>query len=242
MGDTLAATIITALAGLGGVVVGSLISWSVQARLLGQRIVADKELAEQKRSDELQLAERKFDYERDLHAHKRRAELAEQVLVDFYRFADLIREICSPGGFTGESDERPRVENETLAEASKLDAYYVPLARILKQSDFISGLRAKRYQSRALLGEPIGAAFDALNEAVWEIWSKAMMLTDAVRRGGAAFELHRDLMEQYEATIWQRTPGDDDPVEPTVKRAIEVAERVCRPILEQKNDAASLRT
>ena len=128
MGNTLAATIITALAGLSGVVVGSLISWSVQARLLVLRIAADKELAEQKRSDELQLAERKFDYERDLHAHKRRAELAEQVLVDFYRFADLIREIRSPGGFAGESDERPRVENETLAEASKLDAYYVPLA------------------------------------------------------------------------------------------------------------------
>jgi hypothetical protein len=69
-----------------------------------------------------------------------------------------------------------------------------------------------------------------------------MMLTDAVRRGGAAFELHRNLMEQYEATIWQRTLGDDDPVEPAVKRAIEVAERVCRPILEQKNDAASIRT
>jgi hypothetical protein len=71
MGNTLA-TIITALAGLGGVVVGSLISWSVQARLLGQRIAADKELAEQKRSDELRLAERKFDYERDLHAQKAR--------------------------------------------------------------------------------------------------------------------------------------------------------------------------
>ena len=88
----------TARAGLGGVVVGSLISWSVQARLLGQRIAADKELAERKRSDELQLAERKFDYERDLHAHKRRAELAEQVLMDFYRFADLIREVRRRAG------------------------------------------------------------------------------------------------------------------------------------------------
>jgi hypothetical protein len=56
------------------------------------------------------------------------------------------------------------------------------------------------------------------------------MLSDMVKRGGAAFELHPDLVEQYEATIFRLRPGDD-PVEPIVERATEVAERVCRPIL-----------
>ncbi len=42
-----------------------------------------------------------------------------------------------------------------------------------------------------------------------------------------------ELVEQYENTIWQRMPGDD-PVEPIVKRALEVAERVCRPILARE--------
>jgi hypothetical protein len=41
------------------------------------------------------------------------------------------------------------------------------------------------------------------------------------------------VVEQYESTIWQRMPSDD-PVEPIVKRAIELAETVCRPILDRK--------
>jgi hypothetical protein len=101
------------------------------------------------------------------------------------------------------------------------------------KADFFSDVRSKRYRSRALLGPPIDEAFTALDKAVWEVQSKAMMLSDMVKRGGAAFELHTDVVQQYESTIWQHMPGDD-PVEPIVKRAIEVAEASCRPILERK--------
>jgi hypothetical protein len=77
-------------------------------------------LAEQKRSAELQLAERKFQYDRDLHDHKRRVELAEGGLADFYRFADIIWAVRSPGGFKDETASRPRTESETPADTRKL--------------------------------------------------------------------------------------------------------------------------
>jgi hypothetical protein len=224
---------LAALTGFGGVVVGSLISWGVQARLLGRRIAADEGLAKDKFAFDKELAEKKFTYDRELADHKRRVELAEEVLADFYRSADIFREIRSPGGFKGESTARVRAENETPNEASQLDAYFIPIARIAQHSDFFAGLRSKRYRSRALLGQPIDEAFETLDEALWEVRSKAMMLTDMVKRGGAAFELHPDRVEQYVSTIFQRSPRDDDPVEPIVKRGIEVAERVCRPILER---------
>jgi hypothetical protein len=193
----------------------------------------DRELAKQKQSDELQLAERKFDYERDLHDHKRRVELAEEVLADFHRFADVIWAIRVPGGLESESADRGRAEDETPADASKLDAYYVPIARIAAQSDFFSSLKAKRYRSRALLGERIDRAFAALEDAISEVRFAAVSLSNMVKRGGAAFQLHPDVVEKYEATIFLIRPSDD-PIEPIVKRAVEIAESVCRPILSRE--------
>jgi hypothetical protein len=222
-------------AGVSGVIslVGLLVNRATIIRVSRERFDFEKMLAEEKQSADQELAERKFQYDRDLHDHKRRVELAEEVLADFYRFADIIRAVRSPGGFKDESASRLRTENETQADASKLDAYFVPIARVAQQSDFFSDVRSKRYRSRALLGPPIDEAFKALDDAVWEVQRKAMMLSDMVKRGGAAFELHSDVVQQYESIIWQHVPGDD-PIEPIVKRAIEVAEATCRPILERK--------
>jgi len=218
----------------GGIsLVGVWVNRSTTIRVSRERFGFERTLAERKQSAELQLADRKFQYDRDLHDHKRRVELAEEVLADFDRFADIIRAVRSPGGFKDESAGRPRTESETPAEASELDAYFVPIARIAQQSELFSNLKSKRYRSRALLGQSVDEAFTALDDAVWEVQSKAMMLSDMVRRGGAAFVHHPDVVERYESTIWQHMPGDD-PVEPIVKRAIEVAETVCRPILERK--------
>jgi hypothetical protein len=86
----------------------------------------------------------------DLHDHKRRVELAEEVLADFHQFADIVRAIRLPGGPKGESAARVRTENETPKESSKLDAYFIPIARIKQHSDFFLGLRSKRYRSRVL--------------------------------------------------------------------------------------------
>jgi hypothetical protein len=185
-------------AGVSGVIslVGLWVNRSTTIRVSRERFDFEKTLAEQKQSAELQLAERKFQYDRDLHDHKRRVELAEEVLADFYRFADVIRAVRSPGGFKDESASRPRTESETPAEASKLDAYFGPIARVAQQSDFFSDLRSKRHRSLALLGPPIDEAFTALDDAVWEVQSKAMMLSDMVKRGGVAFDFHTNVVEK----------------------------------------------
>ncbi len=61
MGDALGTgQIITALTGVGGVLVGSLISWGVQTSLLGRRIAADKVLATDKFEFDKKLAEKRF--------------------------------------------------------------------------------------------------------------------------------------------------------------------------------------
>ena len=142
--------------------VGVFVNWATTIRMSKERFDSEKTLAKQKQSDELQLAERKFGYERGLYDHQRRVELAEEVLAGFYQSADIVRQIRLPGGVSDEGAPRDRTENETLAQASKLDAYFVPMARIAQHSDFFSGLKSKRYRSRALLGQSIDEAFAAL--------------------------------------------------------------------------------
>ena len=54
-------------------------SWTIQ-RTHGQRLTADKELAERRFAYEKELAERKFKYDRDLDEHRLRREIAESAI------------------------------------------------------------------------------------------------------------------------------------------------------------------
>ncbi len=68
--------VVAAFAGLGGVLLGSLISWGVQGHLLGRRIQADESLAERKFKFDKELAERKFEFDKELAARKVDADIA----------------------------------------------------------------------------------------------------------------------------------------------------------------------
>ena len=133
--------VVAAFAGLGGVLLGSLISWGVQAQLLGRRIQADDNLAERKFEFDKELAGRKFEFDKQLSAHKldadtalaekkvqldaaladrkRRQDLAEQVLSGFYQVRDAVRAIRAPLTYQEEANARPQVEHE-LAEVARL--------------------------------------------------------------------------------------------------------------------------
>jgi hypothetical protein len=98
---------ITAGRSLVGALLGSIISYLTIRTTHRQRIAADEGLAERKfdfdrqlasRKAEVEadLAERRFKYDRELHDHKRRVELAEIVLADFFQMADVVRAIRSP--------------------------------------------------------------------------------------------------------------------------------------------------
>ena len=86
---------ITALAGFGGVAVGSLISWSVQDRLLGRRIAADKSLAKDKFDFDKDLAERKFENVGSWPSKKAADDLAlERNPTKLYRSCKRRRSLC----------------------------------------------------------------------------------------------------------------------------------------------------
>ncbi len=64
---------------------------------------------------------------------KRKSELAEHVLADFYQARDIYEWARFPGSFPGEGAARPREEGESEDEGRRRDAYYVPVARLTER-------------------------------------------------------------------------------------------------------------
>jgi hypothetical protein len=125
---------IAAFSGFGGVVIGALISWSVQAHLLGKRIKADEQLAERKFEFDKDLARRKFDLDRSRLIHKRRFELAEALLADAYRFRGLMAFGRSPLSYGNEGETRQSDGCEPADIKRIRDKYFIPIERLQNQS------------------------------------------------------------------------------------------------------------
>jgi hypothetical protein len=242
MGDAAGTSqMIAALAGIGGVVVGSLISWGVQAWLLGRRIEADQaiatsrfefdqQLASRKAQSDIDLAEQKVNLDRKLQHHNRRVEFAETILADFFHVVDVIQDARSSGAPPEKGLERPRTKEETDEQAHSIDVYYAPKARLSKHSDVISGLMSKRYRSRAILGTEVDQAFDDISRAIRGIKISSDALAHSVTQTESVQRNNEPNLEKYRAKIWDEY-SDVDPIQPILKNAIEIVESVCRPIL-----------
>ena len=73
--------------------------WITAKAMHREKLAFDQKLAERKFEFDKELAERRFKYDRDLHDHKRRIELAEEVLADFYEAREIILKACSPEAY-----------------------------------------------------------------------------------------------------------------------------------------------
>ena len=93
---------------------------------------------------------------------KRKVELAEEVLADFYQLRDTMRAFRSPFGMTGEGAYRKGADNETPSEKEKLDARFATIERYNHHIEFFAKLNAKRYRMRALFG-------DAVDQLHWQL-------------------------------------------------------------------------
>src|SRR5262245_35787340 len=89
---------------------------------------------------------------------RRRMELAEQVLADFYRARDVINHARSPLIFPDEGSGRPREADEDPRARMDRDRAYVPFARLAKEQELFSRIEARRYPFAAYFGEAAGDA------------------------------------------------------------------------------------
>src|SRR5262249_32311273 len=87
---------------------------------------------------------------------KRKAELAEEVLGDFYEARDIITAARSPGGFGHEGVARPKAEWETEDDRRTLNAYFRTMERLRNKEEFFARFHARRYRFMAHFGTESG--------------------------------------------------------------------------------------
>ncbi|MGH6836931.1 MAG: hypothetical protein ACREC9_15655 [Methylocella sp.] len=166
-----------------------------------------------------------------MHDHKRRVELAEELVAGFHQFRHVIQAIRSRHAYPDEGAGRPRGEYETEEQARHRDRYYVPLARWKNNSEFISGQMSKRYRARTLFEADIDQAFQELHEVLTTIQSAAGTLIGMSDFSDPA--RNDDIWEECEREIgWVQTK--EDHLDQKVCQAIKTVEAVCRPILEAR--------
>ena len=155
---------------------------------------------------------------------KRRIELAEDVLADFYQARDIIKAARSPFGYNHEGQSRQSGENETEEDTGILNSYFAATERLASKADFFAETWARRYRFTAVFGSEAAGAYDDLFEVRNEIIVSVRSLISAHGHHlSAADQAER---EQWKSTIWSGAEGD--PIPARVDRAVEAMEAICR--------------
>lgn len=94
---------------------------------------------------------------------KRRIELAEDSLSDFYEFEQIILAVRSPIATTDEFEGREGRDSEDEGERRQKDAYYPVLNRLIERSEFFSRMFSRQYRVRAVFGTE---AYELYQEAL----------------------------------------------------------------------------
>jgi hypothetical protein len=238
--------IVTALVGVGGVMVGSLISWGVQERLLKRRIEFDKSLAERRLAVDTELAERKFSFDTQLTErrfsqekmqvlHRRRFEFAEGLLADVYQFRDMMRYARAGVSFGGEGKTRAPQDGESDAVKSSRDTYFIPIERLQRQNDFLSKFFARQYTAVAHFGSDATTAFKLLSQSITTLQTASSVLITTV-----GFPNNdNNLIQELQGDLWAgyaKARKEEDKIETQIDQAVNIIERFCQPVLAWTGD------
>ncbi len=199
-------------------------------KLAEQKFKLDNDLAERKVSPDIALAEKKLALDRAFEAWKRRTELAEEVLADFYEARDIIMAASSPGGFGDEGSTRQKEPWETEDDTRLLNSYFRTAERLLNKSEFFAQLSARRNRFLALFGQGAAKPYDEIFRIRGEILIAVRMLIMTHQQ--------RELDSlRHDRQTWETTMGwvhtEQDPIETRLNQLTVGIEEICRPVIQK---------
>lgn len=148
---------------------------------------------------------------------RRKAELAEEVLAQFYRARDQMTWARFPG-------------NGTLTPTEALGSS-APVERLARESQLFSELQASRYRFMAYFGEEAAKPFDELRKVHREVLDAADSLARAdCQPGDGASHSER---AAWSAAIGRGPASQEDQLAARLDRTIREIERVCRPLIDE---------
>lgn len=233
---------VSGLTGLGGVLVGTLITWlgldkriAADERLAQRRFDFDKDIAQRKFLFDKELSQLKFDLDRSQLVHKRRFELAESLLADAFRFRDLMRYVRNGFLFGNEGETRNGSAGETEGLKRLRNSYFAPIERLQKESEFINGFFAKQHAAHAHFGEDAQLAFRLFNEAILSVQAASEALIEMADDPGS----DQGFMKQMKQDLWAHyslARRQKDEVGKKIEEGVSSLEKLCRPVLEWKGN------
>jgi hypothetical protein len=155
---------------------------------------------------------------------RRKAELAEEVLAQFYRARDLM----TWARFPGDGSLAP---TEAVGSGG-------PVERLARESQLFSELQASRYRFMAYFGEEAAKPFDELRKIHKEVLDAADSLARADQPGDGASPSDR---AAWNAAIGRGAPSGEDELAARLDRTIREIERICRPLIDEGRRAGFFR-
>lgn len=166
---------------------------------------------------------------RDETIGKRKAELAEDVIADFYEAREIILEARSSGSIRAdEGNTRPKMDDETPEETEQYNVYNLVSERLSKESDFFARLQARKYRFIARFGVEAVKPYHDLYQILGEIRIAVHMLI-------VTHKMHKT-PEQANHRKWCTTifgGADEDDIPKRLDAIVTAIEETCRPAIQQ---------
>jgi hypothetical protein len=162
---------------------------------------------------------------------KRRAELAEQVLVSFYAARDALKWARVPAFGAEEGASRKPVEEEIEQVQLMRNVYYIPIERLLKVSAVFANLQVQRYTFAAYFGQSNILPFETILNIHNRIFSTAQVLIRAAQYDSARQGVATAKDNLLDDLGWGKRERPDD-TDTAIDAAVSKIEELCRPILE----------
>jgi hypothetical protein len=208
---------------VAGVVGASISSWTIY-RTHKQRLAAEERLAERKFEFEKKLAERRIQLDLDLDNRKRRVELAETVLADFYEVRDIYSDARAPMVWAGEM-----VPEEGDSELVKESAY-APINRLSRHNDVLARFWSREYEFAALFGPSAREPYHAIRSVRADIqWAVEDLLQ--IKRDGHPREDHERRQKAY-AVAFRPSITEPDSVKDKLDQAVKHIESISRSTID----------
>jgi hypothetical protein len=167
---------------------------------------------------------------------RRKAELAEEVLAQFYRARDILTWARFPVDQSPAAVSAPRTTpgaatGDTAEDASEKQRAYAPVERLAQESQIFSELQASRYRFMAYFGEDSSRPFDELRALQGEVVAAAGKLVRA--QGKPETHDTRQNRGRWESAIGWGGAAEDH-ISHRLERAVREIEAVCRPLIDER--------
>ncbi|MDC9822643.1 hypothetical protein PRN20_02755 [Devosia sp. ZB163] len=162
-------------------------------------------------------------------AGRRRMELAEVALSEFYEARDIFKWVRSPAREDSDPAAQSTPDDPETRIQSQRDIYYPILKRLADDGDFFGRMRARRYRVQALFGPAGAEPYDIINDVHGKVALAAKMLVQTQQQGTPT-EAEMARSGEWQDTVWDDAEGSDE-INDRIELAIRKAEEVFRPTI-----------